>query len=396
MGIGSAIADAGDGRTHYVHDAEDDGAVLFGLLDGYQRIGGFTALRDGDNDIAFVDDGVPVPEFGSVFHLHRYAAKFFDDVFGQQRRVPAGATGHHDDALGFFEMFDVVLDAAHGDGARAGVETAAKTIVNGTGLLEDLFEHEMIVAAFFDGRQFNIELGYERSDLFIAQVLQDEFIGCNDGKLVIVYVYHILGVLQHGRSVGTEEMLSLADTDHERTSLAGRHNGIGMVGIQQEYHVGAGYPFKRYPNRFFQVALVVLPYVFNEVEQYLGIGIAGEFVSFVREFLLELSVVLDDAIVDHGQFAAGRYMGMGVAVAGFAVGGPAGMPDAAMGVQVFPENGLLQFRNPSFLLIYFEVVAVEQSHPCTIVTPVFEPFQAGDHDGISFFGASVSYDSAHK
>ena len=31
-------------------------------------------------------------------------------------------------------MFDVVLDAAHGDGARAGVETAAKTIMNGTGV----------------------------------------------------------------------------------------------------------------------------------------------------------------------------------------------------------------------------------------------------------------------
>ena len=158
-------------------------------------------------------------------------------------------------------------------------------------------------------------------------------------------------------------MLSLADTDHERTSRGPPQWYPGMVGIQQEYHVGAGYPFKRYPNRFFQVALVVLRMSSMKLEQYLGIGITGEFVSFVREFLLELGVVLNDAIVDHGQFAAGRYMGMGVAVAGFAMGGPAGMPDAAMGVQVFPEMVCSSSRNPSFLLIYFEVVAVEQSHP---------------------------------
>ena len=45
-----------------------------------QGITGFPGLADHDAQAAFIDNGIPVPEFGSDIHFHRDPGHFFNVV----------------------------------------------------------------------------------------------------------------------------------------------------------------------------------------------------------------------------------------------------------------------------------------------------------------------------
>ena len=66
----------------------------------------------------------------------------------------------------------------------------------------------------------------------------------------------------------------------------------------------------------------------DQLHQRLGVGLGPELDPLSFEVGAHRGVILDDAVVDQGE-AAGRVdMGVGVAVGGGPVGGPAGMGDA--------------------------------------------------------------------
>src|SRR6186997_1186328 len=100
-------------------------------------------------------------------------------------------------------------------------------------------------------------------------------------------------------------MFPLADTDDKRAAFSCGNDGIRIVFIEYKDHISAGYPFQGNAYSFFEIALVILSYLFNEVQQYFRICFAAERITFVAEFLFELAVILDDTVMDHRQFAAG-------------------------------------------------------------------------------------------
>jgi hypothetical protein len=55
--------------------------------------------------------------------------------------------------VGLDDLLGILLYTAHGNGAGFGIQAAAQAIIDGLGLLKDLFQHEMIIAAFFNSRQ---------------------------------------------------------------------------------------------------------------------------------------------------------------------------------------------------------------------------------------------------
>ena len=86
---------------------------------------------------------------------------------------------------------------------------------------------------------------------------------------------------------------------------------------------------------------------------------------------------------------------MGVAVVGFAVGRPAGVAHAGMGVEVFADEAVFEVGDLSFLFIYAEVV-VEQGDAGAVVTAVFQAFEAFQDDWISFSGSDISDNATHR
>ncbi len=79
-----------------------------------------------------------------------------------------------------------------------GIEAAAQAVEDGIGLFEDFLEHEMIVAAFFDGCQFQVELLDEGCDLFVAQIFEDQFVRFENGQFVVIDIDDFLGVFDDG------------------------------------------------------------------------------------------------------------------------------------------------------------------------------------------------------
>ena len=62
--------------------------------------------------------------------------------------------------------------------------------------------------------------------------------------------------------------------------------------------------------------------VLDVLGHHLGVGLRGEGGPLVHEEGLQLSVILDDPVVDHGNLSAAAHLGVGVDVAGGPVGGP--------------------------------------------------------------------------
>ena len=170
MGISTTIADPCNGRANYVYNSKDDGSVLFCCFNGNKCISSFSTLAYCYDDIAFVDDGISVPEFGCVFNFYRDTAKFFNDIFGKQSCVPTCAAGDHDDPVGIFKMFNIILYTTHGNSTCCCIQSSTQAIMNGTRLFKNFFQHKMVVTAFFNGSQFHIQFGNERSYFFVAKI----------------------------------------------------------------------------------------------------------------------------------------------------------------------------------------------------------------------------------
>ena len=86
--------------------------------------------------------------------------------------MPAGTTRDHDDSVSTHQLLSILLDATHSDRTGFRIQSSPHAIIYRLGLLEDLLEHKMIVATFFDRRQLYIQFLNVWSDLFIAQVFE--------------------------------------------------------------------------------------------------------------------------------------------------------------------------------------------------------------------------------
>ena len=137
--------------------------------------------------------------------------------------------------------------------------------------------------------------------------------------------------------------------------------------------------------------------LFDEVRQHLCVGVADQGVASVGEQLLQCFVILDDAVVDDRDplFASG--VGMGVSVAGWAMGGPTGVSDADRANRnVVFDMG---FQVGDFPLLFFHPklpLSFQGGDSRAVVPPVFETGQSVNQDGVSRFWPQITYDSAHR
>jgi len=147
-------------------------------------------------------------------------------------------------------------------------------------------------------------------------------------------------------------------------------------------------------NAFEQGFAAFAIYVFDEFQEYFGIGFAFEFVAFLLEQFFQDGVIFDNTVVDDGQSSRGRIMGMGVDGVGFSVGGPARVGDTQGGRRHVGEQGF-QVLDLAFGFPHFHFIIIDQCHTGTVVAAIFQAFESVDEHGQGLVGANVSYDSTH-
>ena len=374
MDIGPRIRGPGDRRADDVADAEDERPGLAGQFDGGQRVGRLARLRHGHDDVVLADDGVAVAELRGVLHLDGNAADRLHEVFADQRGVPRRAARHENDAPGVHEPVAVVDHARKFHLAGVGVDASADAVDDGPGLLVNLLEHEMGIAALFQLRDRQLE--FLDVDLRVVVVQRDDFqrgVAVDHGDFAVAHVDEILGVFDDRRGVGREEELPVAHAHDHRAALPRGDDPVVVALLDDGDGVGADHLPEGLPHGFGQRAAAGRPDVFDQIHQHLGVGAAAEGVSVLFEGVLQHAVVLDDAVVYQGYVLRFGVVGMGVGVVRNPVRGPAGVGDADIAAEVLSVEEMLQIGDLALAFEYVETpVRVDQRDARTVVSPVFE------------------------
>ena len=339
-----------------------------------------------------------VPEFGGVLHFDRDARQALEQVFSHQTCVPACSTPQNEDALRVFPQHPVVVDAGHVGRALLEVDPSADGVSNGSGLLVNLLEHEVVVSSLFQGSDLQFDGLDFWGDFCVTDGADGQFaVSGHRGDFLVLQVDHVFGVGHNGRGVRPhKEVVVAPHADHERTGFAGSHQAVWMGLVQHHNGVSADHFFQRDAHGVGQVEPCGGHDLLNEMCQHLGVGVAHQGVASVGEQLLERLVILDDAVVDDCDSAFASRVGVGVAVAWGSMGGPAGVPDAHGAGRNVLRHVVFQVGDLALFLFHPKLpLALQGGDACAVVAPVFQTSQTLNQDGVGRFRPQVAYNSAH-
>ena len=134
----------------------------------------------------------------------------------------------------------------------------------------------------------------------------------------------------------------------------------------------------------------------DQVGDRFGVGLGRQRVAARLQPVAELAEVLDDPVVDDRDLAGAVLVRMGVEVVRPAVGGPAGVGEADGGVRGAIGDGGLEVRQLAGPLLDEQVArVVDQRDARRIVAAVLEAPKAFDEDRPRLTGTRIADDAAH-
>src|ERR1017187_6534396 len=398
--LGTGVGDdgpggfTGDHRSHHVADGQRFGAFAFGFALRRQRVGGFARLRNYHGEGAFEPDGIAIAELAAVIDLDGKPRQLFDHELAGESGVPACAAGDDLHLAKARELFRPDIHFIQENAAGLLPHAPQRGIAHGARLLEDLLEHEMLVAALFrhDGVPQNVgDLAVHRVAVEIAQpdAARGEY-----GHIAVGQEKHVAGVVENGGDVGSDEVLVVPDADHHRRPGARRHDLVGIGARDRGQREHAGNLLHGPAHGFLEVAREVS---LDQVRDHFSVRFRLENVAFGLEALFQWQIVLDDSVVHHDHVALAVAMGVGVLFGGTAVSGPAGVADAARPVQRVHADDILQIAQLTLGAANLElIIAAIDGEPSRIVAAVFQPLQPLQNDRHRLAVPDVPDDSTHR
>ena len=151
MQIDAAVGFPGDRAADDVANGQRRVPLALHFAQGGQRVGRFAALRDGEQQRVVVDRRIAIAQLAGVFHFDRNPGQLLDQIFADQRRVPAGAAGGEHDAVDRpRSCCGVRFRPPNSAVASSSFSRPRMALSHRFGLLEDLLEHVVRKAAELD------------------------------------------------------------------------------------------------------------------------------------------------------------------------------------------------------------------------------------------------------
>ena len=220
---------------------------------------------------------------------------------------------------------------------------------------------------------------------------------CQNRHLAVIHVAHPAGVADEGGDVAGQEAAPVAVAQDQGAVLADGDDLVRGVGAEDAQGVGPLDAAQAPAHRLQNAHPVVLAEVLYQLGHHLGVRLRGEGHPLALEKVLQLGVVLNDAVVDHGDPAAAADLGVGVDVRRGPVGGPAGVAHSHLAghrppaVQHFVQDG-----QPPLCLVDGESGGgIIHRHAGGVVAPVLQLAQALQQKGGRLLVSNVSNDTAH-
>ena len=198
---------------------------------------------------------------------------------------------------------------------------------------------------------------------------------------------------QHGRDVGCDEELLIAHPNDDRRPVAHGHDLVGVARGNQHESEQPAQLRERTAHGVFQPVKAHL--ALDEMRDHLRVGLGFEPMPFLFELVLEVEVVLDDAVVDDDDLTGAIAVRVRVLFRRASVCRPAGMPNTVaaadrLGPDDFFEPG--QFpRAPSDL----HLALLNERDSGRIIAAILESSEPVHQDRDDLFGADVTNDAAH-
>ena len=179
------------------------GAQASGLPQCGQGVQRLPGLADDHDQGMLVHQGVHVPELRGQGHLYGNAGHPLQVVLAHHAHMPAGAAG---DDVDFLQAADVVVAEVevlkvHRPLPDPGEDAPAQ----GLGLLHDLLEHEVLVAALLRRVDLPVDMGDLLFDGLHQVVVALDAVPGEHRHLPVVHVAHLPGVAQDGGDVAGQE-----------------------------------------------------------------------------------------------------------------------------------------------------------------------------------------------
>ena len=226
-----AVGLARDRGADHVRDGQRRRAPLPSRLDRAHRVRGLAGLGDRHDQRLGPEDQIRVAELGRHPDLGRQPGETLDHDATHERGVIRGAAGDQDDPSGPRDQLggEVGLGNRHVPGLEG--HPAQEGLGHRAGLLEDLLEHEVPVAALLGHRGVPGDAGRGALDRAAVERGHADARGRHHRHLAVFQEHHVAGVRQQGGDVGGHVDLALAEADHDRARAVLGHDELsGRVG----------------------------------------------------------------------------------------------------------------------------------------------------------------------
>ncbi len=201
------------------------------------------------------------------------------------------------------------------------------------------------------------------------------------------------GVFDDGGHVGGHIAALIILCGDQRAAPPDTVNGV-LLALQQHTKAVGALHLRRSGVNGGNGVILLLHVVIQQCCGDLGIGLGQEVIPLRLQPFPQRPVVFYNAVMHQGH--PPLPVGVGVYVIGDAVGGPAGMPYAAMAGKSPVAAGRPQVGKPARRLDDLYFTAVPQGKPGAVVAPVFQIFQPVQQLFPGVIRPRITDNSTHK
>ena len=152
--------------------------------------------------------------------------------------MPGGTASGDDDAFGILKLVHVLPQSAQYQTAWLGIQSTSQAISNRLGLLENFFEHEMLVASLFNRLQLHLQLVDVGVGGHVFNGFDLKLSIAYHGDFVIVQVDHLVGVLNDRRSIGSKEIFPFTYSNDQGRPFSRRNKRVRFLQVDQHNRIG--------------------------------------------------------------------------------------------------------------------------------------------------------------
>ena len=242
-------------------------------------------------------------------------------------------------------------------------------IAHSFGLLVDLLEHEMLIAALL--RRFRIPRHFKDFLLHrFARAIRDlDAVLADNRKLTVTENIGAARARNDGGNIRGDEVFPLTETDDERIVLFRANEHIGMRLAHERERIRALDAAQYLTHCRNEITRI---HLFKQVDNDLRIRLGLELVSLRDEFFLEGQIVLNDAVVDNRKIFMTIRMGMRVHIGRPPVRRPPRMTDAERADRDAPLDLLAQRRETPHALLNADLTVLIDRNPRRIIAAIFQ------------------------